>query len=649
MTSNHQGRVRQIATAVAAVGAVVGAIAIVRAASSEDREVGVPATISGGSPTTEVVESTTNVDELNEALAEQTGAADTPSAATNGLDAEYFTTAGFGGESVTVQGQGLQFDWSVEAPPDGVPGDRFAVRLRGTMTSQVTGDHQFFADTAGRVSLWVNGYRLIQRGDDGAGTLSGYTYLEAGTAVDVFAEYSTGVAGAAPRVGFAWQPPGGEQQPIPTEALAAHDPNVAQMIYASPNGKANIATSAPDAPMSLQRAANLARPGDTVVLLEGVYDNAAEDESAVLKIDRSGSPDRPIVFRPADGATATIQSDNYFAIEMRGSSYVTIQGLQLIGVAPSVTAEEAQAQSPQGNKNPDVTARTGNSGIFANTRWNVADMTSHHVTIAGNTLTQFSGCGVCSRSADNLTIIGNTVTESGWWSAYNVGAIDVMVDTALPAPAGTSITIEGNRLARNETRVANPYTNTDPAQRSITGGGGISIQASNNDADVAGVDPLARQVLIRNNIIDSNGGAGVSVRARATVDIVHNTLFQNGTTASNLITGEIEVQQAPAVSVRNNIVVPRADRNVLRNSDQQPISWGTNLITGSERWGDGQPGGSIIGDDPAFADVASGNLAPVAGSPAIDAGEPVDPAITDFVGTARPQGAAPDLGAYETG
>ncbi|MBQ6923164.1 MAG: PKD domain-containing protein, partial [Kiritimatiellae bacterium] len=52
-------------------------------------------------------------------------------------------------------------------------------------------------------------------------------------------------------------------------------------------------------------------------------------------------------------------------------------------------------------------------------------------------------------------------------------------------------------------------------------------------------------------------------------------------------------------------------------------------------------------DDPFYVDAANGDYTLLAGSPAIDAGETIAFVADDFAGTARPQGAAYDIGALE--
>lgn len=74
----------------------------------------------------------------------------------------------------------------------------------------------------------------------------------------------------------------------------------AGVIYVSPEGFDGYPGHSPTwAVKTIQRAAELASPGETVIILPGVY---AED----IRIRRGGTADRPVVFRARDPGTVTI-------------------------------------------------------------------------------------------------------------------------------------------------------------------------------------------------------------------------------------------------------------------------------------------------------------------------------------------------------
>jgi hypothetical protein len=59
------------------------------------------------------------------------------------------------------------------------------------------------------------------------------------------------------------------------------------------------------------------------------------------------------------------------------------------------------------------------------------------------------------------------------------------------------------------------------------------------------------------------------------------------------------------------------------------------------------PGPHDISADPLLVDLLNGDYHLAAGSPCIDAGDPLNYPPTDFEGDTRPNGVAPDIGADE--
>jgi hypothetical protein len=71
-------------------------------------------------------------------------------------------------------------------------------------------------------------------------------------------------------------------------------------------GSDNNAGTTATAPLaSLQAAADLVHPGDTVLVMNGTYTNGGND---VLTISTSGTAGAPIIFEAAPGATPIIDS-----------------------------------------------------------------------------------------------------------------------------------------------------------------------------------------------------------------------------------------------------------------------------------------------------------------------------------------------------
>ncbi|MBN1669794.1 MAG: right-handed parallel beta-helix repeat-containing protein [Kiritimatiellae bacterium] len=160
--------------------------------------------------------------------------------------------------------------------------------------------------------------------------------------------------------------------------------------------------------------------------------------------------------------------------------------------------------------------------------------------------------------------------------------------------------------------------------------------------------------LVANNILAHHGGAGLQVAGYKTVSnlqVYHNVF------AFNDKPGIWLWKPVDGIRIRNNIFF----RNKVFGIDSYHARGGGVVIEHNLFWGN-RHGltrldwegsdftytlGTNLTADPLFAnpDTADFRLRP--GSPAIDAGAPLAEVGTDFEGTARPQGAAWDIGAYE--
>lgn len=151
-----------------------------------------------------------------------------------------------------------------------------------------------------------------------------------------------------------------------------------------------------------------------------------------------------------------------------------------------------------------------------------------------------------------------------------------------------------------------------------------------NDAQSAVIISSGSNNQFYNNIVYGNpnvkNGAAVSV---AYTNGGTNNQIYNNTIYGNAGAG-IEVHiSAPGTVVRNNIVYGNGGGTI--------IDWGATGTVQSNN----------LTIDPQFANASANDFSLRAGSPAIDAGAMVSTVTTDIKGTARPQGAACDIGAYE--
>ncbi|HEX3150633.1 MAG TPA: tRNA-dihydrouridine synthase [Gemmataceae bacterium] len=177
--------------------------------------------------------------------------------------------------------------------------------------------------------------------------------------------------------------------------------------------------------------------------------------------------------------------------------------------------------------------------------------------------------------------------------------------------------------------------------------------------------------IVRNNLIYQNDKAGLGFggydvntgRVRSST-FTNNTLYQNDTLATGF--GQLWVQRGSFNVVTNNIVYASSN-GVLIASDVGNVfnTFSNNLYyaagmpqftwngfsyadLGSYQAATKADAGSLFAD-PRLTDPANGDFHLLSDSPAIDAGSQVRGrfAPTDRAGRRRPQGGAPDIGAYE--
>jgi hypothetical protein len=133
------------------------------------------------------------------------------------------------------------------------------------------------------------------------------------------------------------------------------------------------------------------------------------------------------------------------------------------------------------------------------------------------------------------------------------------------------------------------------------------------------------------------------------VQVYNNTLYDCASSPDAGGEGALENDGGALnkfMNARNNVVYSLSGQTYM-NGDH--FSGSNNLFFGAGAAPTGLGLTASISADPKFASIGSRDFHLLSGSPAIDAGIAISGLTTDIEGTARPQGSANDLGAYEFG
>jgi len=178
-------------------------------------------------------------------------------------------------------------------------------------------------------------------------------------------------------------------------------------------GNENAGTSASAPLASLQAAANLVKPGDTVQVMNGTY--TAPFFGDALDITTSGTASAPITFEAAPGQTPVIDSSGGWNAINIEASYIVVKSFTVVGDAANFNLLSALAGYSAGNVDLD-----GN-GIAINP--SLGFPIPNHITIENNTVSNEPGGGIYTEGADYVQILNNVVHNNANWSVFGNSGI----------------------------------------------------------------------------------------------------------------------------------------------------------------------------------------------------------------------------------
>jgi hypothetical protein len=415
--------------------------------------------------------------------------------------------------------------------------------------------------------------------------------------------------------------------------------------YVSGTGNdSNDGLSQQTAFLTIQHAADLTEPGDTVYVMNGTYTNSCAD-CDVVDVNNAGTASAWITYEAYPGQTPVISFNGWAGFFVHWTAaYIQISGFTIEGNNYNVTLAQAQQQSVS---NPDP-AFNGNC-ITADGRDGTATEKPHHLKFLNNTIYACGGGGIGTEQADYITIAGNTIYDSSWYTIYDGSAISTYQDWNYDQNTGYKIFITGNRLFGNQNEI--PFLSTGQ----ITDGEGIIVDTNLNASyqPSIGIPAYVGRTLIDNNVIYGNGSAAIEAFESAHVDIVNNSSYNDVLNSNVSGRGEMNLNEASDVNVINNIFYASAGQNpavVCCNATQILLDYNI-YFNGSNGQGT-VSGPHDVTANPLYADPADANrlnvlLSVEPTSPALGTGTSYLAPATDFLGNPRPGPDGYDRGAYQ--
>lgn len=441
----------------------------------------------------------------------------------DGMTAEYFDNADLTNRKVVKTVPGVNFTWGSGSPDWSIGADTFSARWSAQLQAPTSGNYQFFTTTDDGVRLWVDDKLIIDHWTPHSGTTDQATaWLSAGRHNIKMEYYEQGYAANAK---LEWIAPGGWREVIPQKNLfsvpAPAAPSAPTPVPSAPATawtpapQTGNATPAPgsivvgpwDSVKSIQQAINMAQPGQTIFIRNGVYNEA-------FSFNRSGAYGRPITIQGQSTAGVIINAGGRsLAFDGQYASNIVLKNVTIQNANNAFRMQNAAVRTgPNWWVQDVVVQNNGGVGIeVAGSDSTFTNVTSNNNGqlgwgINGNRVT-LKNCGAMGNNTKNF----NAADEAGGAKIYMTNGV----------------TIDGGVWAKNEgpaiwfdwqnrnyaVRNTEVYGNWNPSQAWT--GVGITVEIS----DGPGV--------FENNYIHDNSGAGVGVWESQNVTVRNNRMVND--------------------------------------------------------------------------------------------------------------------------
>ena len=432
---------------------------------------------------------------------------------------------------------------------------------------------------------------------------------------------------------------------LPLLLLASVAP--AATHYVSPGGSDSAPGTFAAPFRTVQRAADVAQPGDAVLVGGGTYHE-------VVTVSRSGTAGAEIVFaaypgeRPVLDGSGLLPGDDLNGVfYVLRAAWIRVRGLAVANASPGIQAngflvEDSQHVTLEGN----VTDDTVSSGIGV---WGCED-----VTLEGNEVVRACHGGIQEQVSIGGTrgfrVVGNRVHDAGGSAIGGEGIC--LKDGSSEGVA------RGNEVWNVPEKLGIYVDAWDKHTHDIEVDGNVVHDCIDGIVLASEMGGLLERIRVTNNFCYRNtlrglvvaDYGGVATHPMNDLQIVNNTFAGNGTGGWG---GGIAVdsREARDVVVRNNVVSGHPSFGILVSTGLPTgtVAVDHNLIdafVGTVEDGETR-GTDAVEAPPGFVDSAARDYRLAADSPALDRGNPVLAPGHDLAGVGRPQGPGVDLGAFE--
>lgn len=395
---------------------------------------------------------------------------------------------------------------------------------------------------------------------------------------------------------------------------------------------------------SIQAAHDLTRPGDTVLIRNGLYLETSPE--AVVHIARSGLPGAPITYKAFPGHKPVLTARTAWNAVLVTASYIRVEGLEVAGAVDDIDIKDSEAAyerfiDPARRTWGPETSRVSSNGIAVRPINNNAPLAErlvpHHVEIVGNHVHHVPGGGIYTDIADHILIEGNLTHDCARRSIFANSGISLFHSFDVDADVTSYKNVIRNNVARHNRAEVKWYVT-----KKMSDGNGIIVDDLRN-TQIKG-QPYRGRTLVVNNVSHDNGGAGIQVFSADNVDLAYNTTANNSLTPG-LNYGELWAHRTTRVRIVNNVAMASAT-SLLNDTDKNyDVAYAHNVWFGPNR--PRVMGAGDVFADPLFENFEARDLRLQAGSPAVDSGFPAFGVTADLKGQQRPAGVRPDRGAFE--